>query len=490
MSDAVHQLYQSRAYPAMSHPSTDPAVTAVAAKLAGLDIPTPTCASVLEIGCASGHNLLPLAARWPESHFVGIDLSAPAIDSARETARLAGLTNVEFIACDLRDHDPGDESFDFIIAHGVYSWIAAEARQALLEFCAAHLSHEGVAVISYNTLPGWSLRRSLVDLASLLAKRPAAGEIGQEPEKILAFLATAAGTHTPYARHLTAVLHDMFGKGGEVLPFDEFSPVNEPSTFLDFAAHAGSCGLRYLGESELQENFPASLAPGAEQTLLPLASDPLVLQQAIDLLTNRTFRSSLLCRADAPVQTRITTATALHFAVRCPHRFDGSRVIDRAGNELVQLEHPVALAFFSALASTSPQSVPMQEILEIMAGRLGDQFDPTNSLPMIARMVVDSARQNLISLRYEAVRFDPEPPAFPDLGPLRLMAARKRQPLVDIHHVPCSFEDDRQQIAVAMDGSRSIDELSALAASIMPQLDFHAWLGHLAGRGMFCREGS
>ena len=485
MSDPVHALYQSRAYPAMSHPSTDPAVTAVAAKLAGLDIPTPTCADILEIGCSSGHNLLPLAARWPDSRFTGIDFSKAAIEEAKKTARLAGLTNIKFIECDLRDYDPGDDSFDFIIAHGFYSWVQSEVRQTLLDFCAANLSHEGVAVISYNTLPGWSLRHSLVDLTTLLAQRPAAEAIGRDPEQILAFLATAAGNHTPYARHLTAVLHDMFAKGTEVLPFDDFSPINEACTFLEFASHAGRCGLQYLGEAELQDNFPPSLAPGAEEVLQPLAADPLALQQAIDVLTNRTFRSSLLCRADAPVQTRITSATALHFSVHCPHRLEGTRLIDRSGIELVNFEHPVAIAFFSALDETSPQSVPMQEILEIMAERLKEQFDSTNSLPQIARMVMDSARQNLIALRYEPLRFDPVPPAFPNLGALRLLALKNEHPLVDIYHRPCRIEGELQPIAEVMDGTHSIEELRTLSRHLMPKLDLPVWLDQLAARGMF-----
>lgn len=489
MSDPVHELYQSRPYPSMSHPSTDPAITAVSAKLAGLDIPTPTCAHILEIGCASGHNLLPLAARWPDSHFTGIDFSSAAILDARQRAIEAGLSNVEFIEADFSAYDPGDDCYDFIIAHGIYSWVPDQVRQALLDFCAEHLSHEGIATISYNTLPGWSLRKSLVALTDLISQRPAAAEIGKDPEHILAYLATAAGCHTPYARHLTAVLHDMFGKGSEILPFDDFGPINMACTFLDFTGHASRSGLLYLGESQIADNFPASLAPEAASVLRPLGHDPLALQQTIDVLTNRTFRSSILCRADAPIQTRITAATALHFSVRCQHDFEttgqGARLIGREGEELARFEHPLAVAFFSALGESAPESVPMSEIIERMAEGLKDQFDPTHSLPPLASLVMESARQNLILLRYEPVRFDPLPPAFPNLGRLRRMAAAKGQALVDIYHAPCSFEDARSQVAVAMDGTRSIDELAALSRAVMPQLDFHAWIGYLAERGMF-----
>jgi trans-aconitate methyltransferase len=481
MSDPVLDLYQSRSYQAMSHPSTDPAITAVAARLAGLDVPAPAGARVLEIGCAAGHNLLPLAARWPESRFVGIDFSTAAIKEARETAGLAGLANVDFIETDLRTYDPGaGVDFDFIIAHGVYSWVPDEVRRGLMELCAAKLSPRGVALISYNTLPGWSLRKTLVGLTNRLA---ATAEVGGDPEEILAFLATVAGNHTPYARYLTSVLHAMFGKGANSLSFDDFAPVNEPCTFIDFANHASRSGLRYLGESQLVEDLPASLAPGSAEILKPLAKDPLALQQTIDVLANRTFRRSLLCRADAPVLDRINPAIVLNFSVRNPNATErlagGVRLLNHDGNELARFDGPLAVAFFSVLAESRLESVPVREVL----AKLADVSpDPTQCL---LRLVVNSARRGLVMLRDEPVRFDTSIPEFPNLGPLRLIAAGNAQPMADLYHSPCHLDENCRMIALAMDGSRPVEELAALAKTIAPKLDFQNWLGHLAARGMF-----
>jgi SAM-dependent methyltransferase len=491
MPDPVHDLYQNLAYPAMSHPPTDPAVTAVAARLAGLDVRDPSHATILEVGCASGHNLLPLAARWPDARFTGIDFSTAAIGEAREAARHAGLGNVGFIETDLRAFDPGDGvGYDFIIGHGFYSWVPGEVRQALLDFCAARLSTQGVALISYNTLPGWSLRKSIVDLSNHLAGIAGTGSVGWDPEQILAFLLMAAGNHTPYNRHLTQVLHDMFGQGGHFLTFDDFSPVNEPCTFLDFTAHAGRSGLRYLGESRLSEDFPGSLAPEAVEILHPLAGEPLLLQQTIDVLTNRTFRHSLLCRADTPVGPRPNASAVLKFAVRCPHAVEpaagGVRLLNHAGVELARFEQALETALFSALALSQPETVPFHEVIVHMAGFLTEPFDFTRDLPPLARIVLDAARRNLVALRWEPVRFDPVPPAMPDLGPLRLLAARKGQPIVDAYHAPCLLDDERKRhLASAMDGTRTLGELTALANSRAPEFKFAAWLGHLAARGMF-----
>ena len=123
MPDEIHELYEKQVYPPMSHPLSDPAVSAVAAVMGGLEVAHPRRARILEIGCCSGHNLLPLARRWPESTFVGIDLAERSIAEARERAALAGIENVEFIAGDLRDFEPDGGPFDFIIAHGFFSWV-------------------------------------------------------------------------------------------------------------------------------------------------------------------------------------------------------------------------------------------------------------------------------------------------------------------------------------------------------------------------------
>jgi hypothetical protein len=275
----------------------------------------------------------------------------------------------------------------------------------------------------------------------------------------------------------------MFGKGANTLAFDDFAPVNEPCTFLDFTAHAGRSGLRYLGESQLVEDLPASLAPGSAEILRPLAKDPLALQQTIDVLTNRTFRRSLLCRADAPVRGRIDPAVILNFSVRNPNAMErlagGVGLLNHDGKELARFEDPLAVAFFSALAETRPESLPVREVL---AKTAHVSPDPTQNL---LRLVANSARRGLVLLRDEPARFDSSVPEFPNLGALRLIAAEKAQPMADVYHSPCQLDEASRRIALAMDGSRTVGDLAVLAKTIAPKLDFQTWLGHLAARGMF-----
>jgi ubiquinone/menaquinone biosynthesis C-methylase UbiE len=71
---------------------------------------------VLDAGCGRGRILLRLAELYPQSRFVGMDLSTEATGNAREMAAKAGLKNIDFEAVDLSSFETTAESeaFDFV----------------------------------------------------------------------------------------------------------------------------------------------------------------------------------------------------------------------------------------------------------------------------------------------------------------------------------------------------------------------------------------
>ena len=122
--------YDAVPYPARAFPSSHPQHLATVATLLGLRPPSLEDCRVLELGCATGGNLVPMADDLASGRFVGLDLSHVQIEAARTAARKAGLKNVEFRCQDLLGFGapgaPGGgpaESFDYIIAHGLYSWV-------------------------------------------------------------------------------------------------------------------------------------------------------------------------------------------------------------------------------------------------------------------------------------------------------------------------------------------------------------------------------
>src|SRR5436190_4520417 len=147
--------YDRVPYPGLAQPTTHPDRLAVAAALCGMQTPDIERCRVLELGCGDGANLIPIAHTLPGCHAVGVDLAASAIDRASAMSQALGLTNVSFRQADLLalPEDLGGP-FDYIIAHGVYSWIPPSVRDALMAACSRLLAPDGVAYVSYNAYPG------------------------------------------------------------------------------------------------------------------------------------------------------------------------------------------------------------------------------------------------------------------------------------------------------------------------------------------------
>ena len=123
-------------------------------------------ARVLEIGCAGGVNILSQALLYPESKYLGFDISGEQVDQANELLSSLKLKNVEFQKKDILDFDTKKHagSFDYIMCHGIFSWVPSAVQEKILEICDKCLSEKGLAVISYNTLPGWNAVRSLREM--------------------------------------------------------------------------------------------------------------------------------------------------------------------------------------------------------------------------------------------------------------------------------------------------------------------------------------
>jgi SAM-dependent methyltransferase len=168
-SAIVHNAanYDDLPYVSYPVPSTHPGRLAAVAKIFNLSTPSVTAARVLELGCASGGNLIPLAARHPNAYFLGVDFSGRQIEEGAR--RIAGLrlANVRLRQQSLTDLRPEDGTFDYIICHGVYSWVPAPVRDAILRIAHENLAPTGVAFISYNVLPGWRVRQTLRDAIAI-----------------------------------------------------------------------------------------------------------------------------------------------------------------------------------------------------------------------------------------------------------------------------------------------------------------------------------
>ncbi len=447
----VQELYDREAYPPMSHPASDPALTAVSARMSGIAVPHPRQARILDIGCSSGHHLLALAQRWPESQFIGIDLTENAIALANQRAQQAGLTNVTFRTADLLSFRPEGGPFDYIIAHGIFSWVPDEVKAALLIFCREHLSPSGVATISFNLENGWRDKLPIIDKVRAIQSAKGCNEVeGLELLKMVTI---------PDSPEIE-IIGKMIAKGLQILRFDDFGPVNDPWPLDRFVAAAERVGLRWLGESDPNENLPEHASLEAIERATAQATDALSFQTALDEETEQTFRSVLLCRADAPAAEKITTDIALDFSVQAKK----------------EPASPRAKILHQAIQAFAPSNAPVKKLLESM---------PSQDPRVMILELFQGIRDAWVQPRIEEVQALPQPPNAPKLNAFRLLCAQQRLPLVDAWHIPCAFPAAHYEILAAMDGGKQVHELANLAKSKCPELAFKPWLQHLAERGMF-----
>ena len=451
MSDAIHELYQKQVYPPMSHPLSDPAVSAVAAKMGGLEVPHPRRARILEIGCCSGHNLIPLAQRWPKSHFIGIDLAERSIAEARVRTVAVGLGNIDFQAVDLMDFEPTDGPFGFIIAHGFFSWVPDEVKATLLLFCRKYLSPAGIATISFNLECGWKPRLPVI--AKVRAIQQAGG--GDEMSA-LEILKTITDPSDP----ASAIIEDMLARGPSILAFDDFSPVNDPWPLDHFVKAAGNAGLRWLGESDPAGNIPSELSDEFLLELRNQVQDPLDFQSEVDEALGRTFRSGVLCRDDAPVEGRVSLEKMLDFSLR-----GGASPVNSAAKKI-----------FQVVRGFAPAAISAEELLALL---------PDHEVQSVAKLIFDGITRGWLRPRIEPVSYVASLPELPCLDPFRLLCARENLPLVDAWHQPCAFPAAHYQVLAAMEGRLSLPELAEFAKLRCPDLDFGPWIAHLAERGFF-----
>ena len=266
MSAELQQSYDTFPYQSYSFPQSHPDRLATIGELFGMTpAPIARC-RVLEFGCASGGNLIPMAATLPDAEFVGIDLSPVQIRQGMADIDVLGLSNIRMLATDIMDFGEEFGAFDYIIAHGVYSWVPNEVQERMLAICARQLSPSGIAYISYNTLPGWRMRAVVRDAMTYHTRRlvDPVQRVAQS-RAMLEFLAEALqeepGDTAAYGSMLRQEAEELRKREDYYILHDHLEAVNEPLYFHQFMERAARHDLNYLGEADFVTMLGASSHP-------------------------------------------------------------------------------------------------------------------------------------------------------------------------------------------------------------------------------------
>ena len=335
MSSAVEQIRsQYDEVPYASHPfsQTAPEHLAAVAHLFGLTTPDVATARVLELGCSSGGNLIPLAARHPQSRVLGLDLSGVQISQGQQRVAAMGLDNLELRQADLGAIDiEALGEFDFIICHGVYSWVPEHVQDAILRICKQNLAPEGVAYVSYNTYPGWKAKEIVRDAMMLRGNpRDLPAERLSFARGMIDFLQQVARKDSVLAKTLEESAPLLRNSQDYYLLHEYLEAFNAPCYFLQLLERAGGHGLAYLAEAEPSGMFVSNYGKDiAEPLLKECGHSQVLLEQYLDFVVNRTFRQTLLVHESRSSQVRYQLRTeryhSLHFAAQLPCLQGGTR---------------------------------------------------------------------------------------------------------------------------------------------------------------------
>lgn len=482
-SDSISR-YDQVLYPSYTRVQTHPDRSATIATLLGMTpAPVEHC-RVLEIACGNGSNLCPIAYSLPGSDCVGLDYASIPIANARQMAAELNLNNVTFHCCDVAKTPEDLGLFDYIIAHGIYSWIPAEVRDALLAVCRRHLAPNGVAFISYNAYPG-NYVSQMVRTMLLYHTRGFAEPQQQVTQGIaLAKLIAESQLEPDAYRQLVKEELERFIKVNPNYIFhDALSDVNEPSYFHQFAEHAARHGLQYLAEADFHEMLDAQFGPPVKQALDQIAADRIEREQYLDFLKCRRFRQTLLCHQSVRLDLSLKPERASHFfvassaksAAEKPDIFSTSNETflgPRGGS--IQTNSRVSKAAFALLAERWPQPLAFGDLIQLTRAALEAQStgpaDSAADALELGKTLLKSYAAGLVELHSYAPPYANIISERPQVSPLARWQARHGAFVTTLYHNALYLEDPMsRQLLPLLDGTRDrtalVEELAAVAGT-------------------------
>lgn len=445
MTPAMSTRGASRARFARPTPAAHPNRLLAAAALHGFAPPARAALTLLELGCGSGVNLIPIAAAYPGGRFVGVDPSAERLAQAAAMAAGAGVSNVTFVNA-LPEALPADLGrFDVVLACGQYSRAAPDARDALMRALALTLAPRAVAYLDFDALPGGWLRRIGSDAMQFHARGAIDPDVrAAKGNEMLSLLIEAWAEQPGTGSGLAACFADPDGSASEVFPHDASATEAESFYLSTVANHARRHGLALVGDAE--PGAGALAEPGDAARARAASRPPASREQMLDFFRLRTRRQALIVHAsEQPAPT--AGAADLHFAAPLipPERRN--------------TESPRADAVLNLLAAARPGSVSSQTLIDALRA---SGIETAN----VVRRVRDAWLKGQVQPYVDALAIAARPADRPRASPVaRWQATREPRVTTLRHEATVPSDECARQVLARCDGIRNVE---AIASEVRP----------------------
>ena len=459
------------AIPYLSRPfreSRPERMQAVAA-LFGLASAPPERCRVLELGCSMGGNLLPMAMDHPGSQFLGIDASSRQIADGWKSVERLGLKNLELRHLDLLDVERDLGEFDYIVSHGVFSWVPPRVQARMLEICQRHLAPNGVAYISYNTYPGWHIRGIVRDM--MLYRGMQFADLDArlaQAKSLVGFVAQAIrGSDTPYQRLLQGELNQMSHMEDYYLHHDHLEEHNEPVYFHEFARRLAVNGLQYLGEADFSMMVSSNFSPEVAKTLHELGAHDIVqMEQYMDFVRCRYFRKTLVCRNGVRLNRMLTPAVVKGLwlasnaapAGELALQTNSALTFATPAGDSITCKSPLTKLALRALGERWPVPVRFEELAAHAAAeakRAGAAFDDAGAERFLAGEMLTCMASGVAEWRLSPAPFTTEIAAQPATTPLARMEADLGYRVTSLRGESVTLDEFHRQVLRLLDGTRN-----------------------------------
>ena len=299
----LKESYNTVIYVSKAFPNTNINSLQARGRLYGLSPAPLKGARVLELGSSCGGNIIPQALYYPETAFTGIDLSGVQIEHGKELIESIGLTNITLLEKNIMDIDDDFGTFDYIIVHGIWSWVPDMVKDKILSICNRNLSEEGIAFVSYNTYPGWKRLEQLREIMLYSEKGAPSDTLLDRTvytknvlQKIQGLITKSPHTNQKGAYKIKDIDHvlkaDDYYVGHEYL-----ESINDSVYVSDFIQRAHAQGCAYIGDENLQSSFISWLYADIQEGIRMLAQDDYIAkEQYYDYVYDTQFRMALLTK--------------------------------------------------------------------------------------------------------------------------------------------------------------------------------------------------
>lgn len=463
--------YDAVDYPTAVIAETHPGHLYAVGRMYGVNAAPIERCRMLEVGCGDGWNLIACAMGLPNATFAGVDLSAKAI--ARGNAAIAelGLTNVTLHATDLADWEPPAEPFDYALAHGFYSWVPANVRDALLSLYKRVLAPTGIGYVSYNIYPGCYIRRMFWEMLNYHARSEDPATRIREAHEMAEFLREGQPEKSDARSEMLKLeIEEIRDKRHPaVLYHDDIAAINDPVYFHEFVAHAGRFGLRFVAEAEAHTMEAGSVAKPSADILAGMAAhDVLRKEQYLDFVKLRRFRMTLLAPDGCEPRNEPDAAQVGMLAISSRAKADpspvdlspGVAVTFSAGDAIGRTDKPAGKAALTALAEIWPRRLWFADLLLRVEAKLGKPLTPEEATS-IADLLGAAWRIGLCELHGHVPTYESKASERPKACPFARLQVRSGTMATSRNHALMKFDDaPSRRLIELLDGTRTREQIA------------------------------